>query len=159
VYTIMERDTSTSELPRIPTEDLASWVFNGPQYDQKKPVRIICQPFPIIYRQAICLRRQIANDDTAQILIDPANPSRSVSFNQAREIVGKLATGLRRAGLKIGDCVLVNSGNDVRKPQVRVGLNNTGLKRVYVRSTTQFFYSVSLQQVAYSQAQILVTNT
>lgn len=58
----------------------------------------------------------VANDDDAQILIDPANPSRSVSFNQARELVGKLATGFKRAGLKVGDCVLVNSGNDVRKP-------------------------------------------
>uniref|UniRef100_A0A093XTW5 Putative acyl-coenzyme A synthetase n=1 Tax=Talaromyces marneffei PM1 TaxID=1077442 RepID=A0A093XTW5_TALMA len=29
---------SASELPRIPTEDLASWVFNGPQYDRDKPI-------------------------------------------------------------------------------------------------------------------------
>lgn len=36
----MARNTSTSELPRIPTEDLASWVFNGPEYDREKPVRI-----------------------------------------------------------------------------------------------------------------------
>lgn len=66
--------------------------------------------------------RHIANDGNAQILVDPANPSRSVSFNQARELVGKLATGFRRAGLKVGDRVLVNSGNDVREPQVNLGL-------------------------------------
>lgn len=111
----MARNTSTPELPRIPTEDLASWVFNGPQYDREKPVRI---DFISL------LKRHPADDNTAQILIDPANPSRSISFNQAREIVGKLATGFRRAGLKVGDCVLVNSGNDVRKSRVSIGLIN-----------------------------------
>lgn len=103
---------SASELPRIPTEDLASWVFNGPQYDRDKPVRVMSHVFLITYSRAIA-DRHLANNDTAQILIDPANPSRSISYNHARETVGKIATGLRRAGLKIGDCVLVNSGNDV----------------------------------------------
>ncbi|KAI7977506.1 hypothetical protein EIK77_000456 [Talaromyces pinophilus] len=93
----MARNISTSELPRIPTEDLASWVFNGPQYDREKP-----------------------------ILIDPADPSRSISFNQARELVGKLATGFRRAGLKVGDCVLVNSGNDIYYPVLLLGVIAAG---------------------------------
>lgn len=108
----MERKTSTSELPRISTEDLASWVFNGPQYDREKPVSI---GFTSADDLSSGFCELVANDDDAQILIDPANPSRSVSFNQARKLVGKLATGFKRAGLKVGDCVLVNSGNDVRK--------------------------------------------
>jgi non-ribosomal peptide synthetase component E (peptide arylation enzyme) len=109
----MARNTSAPELPRIPTEDLASWVFNGPKYDRQKPVRI---SFIFHKRIVVELCKHLADDNTAQILIDPANPSRSVSFNQARELVGKLATGFRRAGLRVGDCVLVNSGNDVGKP-------------------------------------------
>ncbi|KAI9736311.1 MAG: hypothetical protein M1834_001197 [Cirrosporium novae-zelandiae] len=66
-----------SHHPPIPTQDLISWVFDGPIY------------------------------------IDPSNPLRSISYNQARVLVRKLAAGFRKAGLKRGDGVLIHSFNDV----------------------------------------------
>lgn len=123
---------NTSKHPRVPTEDLVSWVFNGTQYDREKPVCIMSQRYYKISAASLhrCKERackllwssyvaiRLANDATAQILIDPSDPSRYISYNKARELVGKLATGFRRAGLRPGDCVIVNSGNDVReKPE------------------------------------------
>lgn len=48
-----------------------------------------------------------------QVYIDVANPSRSISLNQARTIVRQLIAGLRKWGVKEGDCVAIHSFNDV----------------------------------------------
>ncbi|KAE8353424.1 hypothetical protein BDV28DRAFT_164950 [Aspergillus coremiiformis] len=41
------------------------------------------------------------------------NPSRSISYQQARTIIRKLIAGLRAWGVQNGDCVLVHSFNDL----------------------------------------------
>lgn len=51
----------------------------------------------------------------AKIYIDALDVSRSYSFNQAMQHISKLVAGLKAAGLRKGDCVLVNSLADVGK--------------------------------------------
>ncbi|KAJ5897209.1 hypothetical protein N7504_007497 [Penicillium tannophilum] len=68
----------------LPTKDLLSYIFDDPPYDQNKP-----------------------------IYIDAKNPSRSISCNQARSKIRKLIAGLRAAGFRKGDCVLIHSFNDI----------------------------------------------
>lgn len=53
-----------------------------------------------------------------QIYIDAHNPSRSISWNQARTIIRQLIKGLRNAGLQNGDCVAVHSLNNVRTESI-----------------------------------------
>ncbi|KAJ5934087.1 hypothetical protein N7466_003634 [Penicillium verhagenii] len=68
----------------LPTKDLLSFIFDDPPYDQDLP-----------------------------IYVDAKNPSRSISCNQARLKIRKLIAGLRAAGLRRGDCVLIHSFNDI----------------------------------------------
>ncbi|KAJ5921644.1 hypothetical protein N7454_009118 [Penicillium verhagenii] len=68
----------------LPTKDLLSFIFDDPPYDQDLP-----------------------------IYVDAKNPSRSISCNQARVLIRKLIAGLRAAGLRRGDCVLIHSFNDI----------------------------------------------
>ncbi|KAI9735365.1 MAG: hypothetical protein M1818_006560 [Claussenomyces sp. TS43310] len=68
----------------IPTQDILSWIFDDVKYDQDKP-----------------------------IYVDTETPSRSISSRQARSIIRKLAAGFAAAGLQRGDCVCLNSFNDV----------------------------------------------
>ncbi|KAK2756530.1 hypothetical protein FQN54_005423 [Arachnomyces sp. PD_36] len=67
----------------VPTQDLLSWIFDNPSYDQNRPV-----------------------------YIDAKDPSRSISCNQARKLIRQLIAGLRAAGFKKGDCLSVHSFND-----------------------------------------------
>ncbi|KAJ5365523.1 hypothetical protein N7517_008409 [Penicillium concentricum] len=68
----------------LPTNDLLSYTFDEPTYDQDQP-----------------------------LYVDVSNPTRSISCNQARKLVRRLIAGLRAAGLKKGDCVLIHSFNDI----------------------------------------------
>ncbi|KAL3455870.1 putative AMP-binding enzyme [Aspergillus heterothallicus] len=68
----------------IPTTDILTYLFANPKYDPDKPV-----------------------------YVDVANPSRSISSNQARTIIRQLIAGLRAWGVKEGDCVAIHSFNDI----------------------------------------------
>ena len=68
----------------IPNQDLLSWMFDNPKYDEDMP-----------------------------IYIDAARPERTISCRQARKIVRQLAAGLKAAGIEKGDCVSIHSFNDV----------------------------------------------
>ncbi|KAF2193159.1 acetyl-CoA synthetase-like protein [Zopfia rhizophila CBS 207.26] len=82
---------------RIPTEDILSWSIDSPQYDLDKPV-----------------------------YIDAANPQRTISARQGRSLIRKLAAGLRKQGLKKGDCVVVASFNDLYYPILALGIIAAG---------------------------------
>ncbi|KAJ5989741.1 hypothetical protein N7522_009948 [Penicillium canescens] len=73
-----------AERTLLPTEDLLSYIFDQPPYDQDQP-----------------------------IYIDVHDPSRSISCNQARKLVRQLIAGLRASGLQPGNCVLIHSFNDI----------------------------------------------
>ncbi|KAK6369655.1 uncharacterized protein PV06_10678 [Exophiala oligosperma] len=81
----------------ISNKDLLSWIFDDPQYDKDKPV-----------------------------YIDAADPSRSISFSQAKVFVRKLVAGLKAAGLKNGDCVCVSSFNDIYYSLLFLGIVAAG---------------------------------
>ncbi|KAL4864997.1 hypothetical protein BDV12DRAFT_200538 [Aspergillus spectabilis] len=68
----------------LPNTDVLTYLFSNPKYDPNKP-----------------------------LYIDVANPSRSISHNQARTIIRQLIAGLRAWGVKPGDCVAVHSFNDI----------------------------------------------
>ncbi|KAH6671219.1 4-coumarate-CoA ligase-like protein [Halenospora varia] len=68
----------------IPTKDIASWIFDDPQYDQDMP-----------------------------IYLDAKDPSRCLSLNQARTLVRQLISGFHAAGMRKGDCVCIYSFNDI----------------------------------------------
>lgn len=48
-----------------------------------------------------------------QIYVDTKDPTRTVSFNQARTIIRRLITGLRAAGVQVKDCVAIHAFNNV----------------------------------------------
>ncbi|KAL2850628.1 hypothetical protein BJY01DRAFT_233148 [Aspergillus pseudoustus] len=73
----------TARVP-IPSIDVLSYIFTEPKYDRNKP-----------------------------LYIDVANPSRSISYTEARKIVRQLIAGLRAWGLQPGDCVAIHSFNDI----------------------------------------------
>ncbi|EHA27955.1 hypothetical protein CBS147343_1532 [Aspergillus niger] len=68
----------------VPCTDVISYVFSDPPYDHDEP-----------------------------IYVDVHNPSRSISYNQARTIVRQLVSGLRAWGVQKGDCVAIHSFNDI----------------------------------------------
>jgi 4-coumarate--CoA ligase len=74
----------SDDVREIPTKDVLSWYFDDPQ----------CNPDEPIY-------------------IDAANTSRSYTHKQAKEIICKIAAGLKALGLKKGDTVCLHSFNDV----------------------------------------------
>jgi long-subunit acyl-CoA synthetase (AMP-forming) len=81
--------------------DLVSWTFSSPCADIDKPVR-----------------RNVDSTCTLsnhlQLLIDPSNTSRALTYRELRSYVRKLVAGLRAVGVQEGDCVCVSSFNDVR---------------------------------------------
>ncbi|EER39172.1 adenylate-forming enzyme AfeA [Histoplasma capsulatum H143] len=68
----------------LPSNDVLSWIFDNPSYDQDKPV-----------------------------YIDAKDPSNSISCNQARKIIRQLIAGLRAAGFEKGDCLNIHAFNDI----------------------------------------------
>ncbi|KAL4925699.1 acyl--CoA ligase [Aspergillus undulatus] len=81
----------------IPYTDIVTYLFSNPKYDPDRPV-----------------------------FIDVANPSRSISFNQARAIVRQLIAGLRAWGIKEGDCVAIHSFNDIYYPMLVLSIVGCG---------------------------------
>ncbi|KAF4627367.1 hypothetical protein G7Y89_g10788 [Cudoniella acicularis] len=65
----------------IPNKDIASWIFDDPQYDRDEP-----------------------------IYIDAKDPSRSLSLSQAQTVVQKLVAGLHAAGMSKGDSAAKECG-------------------------------------------------
>ena len=61
-----------------------------------------------------------------QIFVDATNTSRSVSHLQARKIIRQLIAGLRKAGVKSGDCVLIHSFNDISYPILFLAITGAG---------------------------------
>jgi len=100
----------------IPTKDILSSSFDNPCYD---------------------LDKLVSSDRTQsiwwcwhfQVYIDAVKPERSISGREGRSLVCKLVAGLRNAGLKPGDCVVVASFNDVRTSVTSPGI---ALTRVVV---------------------------
>ncbi|EXJ73638.1 uncharacterized protein A1O5_03400 [Cladophialophora psammophila CBS 110553] len=88
---------AAGETPEIPTKDICSWIFDEPKYDVNKP-----------------------------IFIDATNPNRSISHLQARKIIRQLIGGLRKAGVKRGDCVLIHSFNDIYYPILFLAIVGAG---------------------------------
>ncbi|KAK2739445.1 hypothetical protein FQN57_006574 [Myotisia sp. PD_48] len=73
-----------SSQAELATQDIVSWIFDAPQYDQDMP-----------------------------IYVDVHNPSNTISCNQARKYVRQIIAGLRAAGFKKGDTLNIHSFNDI----------------------------------------------
>jgi hypothetical protein len=86
----------------IPSHDLVSFIYEGYARDIDTPA-CVCAPDIYLY---------IA-DRTCQVYVDASNPSRFYTVRSAKQTVSRLVAGLRHAGLKKGDTVLVNSAGDV----------------------------------------------
>lgn len=82
----------------IPTKDISSWTFDELSYDWDDP-----------------------------IYVDGNNPSNSISARQALSLTRKLVAGFRAIGAQRGDCVCINSFNDVQYPILFHGLVAGGL--------------------------------
>ncbi|KAH8585761.1 hypothetical protein B0O99DRAFT_696168 [Bisporella sp. PMI_857] len=87
---------ATKYIP-ITGKDLLSWCFDDIPYDWDKP-----------------------------IYVDPNDPSRTISARQAKLIIRKLVAGFHAAGLKAGDCVCLNSFNDIQYSMVFLGVVAAG---------------------------------
>ncbi len=81
----------------IPNKDLSSWSFDDLKYDWDDP-----------------------------IYIDGLNPDNSISARQALTLIRKLAAGFRAIGVQQGDCVCINSFNDIHYPIFFHGLVAAG---------------------------------
>ncbi|KAL4779644.1 hypothetical protein BJX76DRAFT_365074 [Aspergillus varians] len=81
----------------VPYTDILSYLFSSPKYNPDKP-----------------------------LYVDVANPSRSISHNQARSIIRQLIAGLRAWGLKPGDCVAIHSFNDIYYPMLVLAIVGAG---------------------------------
>ncbi|GAB1205298.1 hypothetical protein APSETT445_003971 [Aspergillus pseudonomiae] len=64
--------------------------------------------------------------DESQIYNDASDPSRSISYNQARVIVRKLIAGLHAWGVQKGDCVAIHSFNDIYYSMLVLAINGAG---------------------------------
>ncbi len=114
---------ATGPVPDIPTTDICSWIFDRPKYDVNKPVsastntRNASAPFP---------DPNVADQRICQIFIDASKTNRSISHLQARKIIRQLIAGLRKAGVKPGDCVLIHSFNDIYYPILFLAITGVG---------------------------------
>ena len=75
------------EHAQIPTKDILSWTFDDLNYDWDEP-----------------------------IYIDGKNPKNSISPRQAKSLIRKLVAGFRALGVQNGDCLCMNSFNDITYP-------------------------------------------
>jgi acyl-CoA synthetase (AMP-forming)/AMP-acid ligase II len=64
--------------------------------------------------------------DDVPLLLDPENTSRSLSFIQLRSLVKQLIAGLAHVGIVPGDCVMVNSFNDIFYTVLYLGVVGSG---------------------------------
>ncbi|KJY00047.1 AMP-binding enzyme like protein [Zymoseptoria brevis] len=81
----------------LSNKDILSWTFDNLNYDWDSP-----------------------------IYIDALNPSRSISARQARTMARQLAAGLKKIGLRKGDCVSIHSANDIYYPIFFLGVIAAG---------------------------------
>ncbi|KAL8823903.1 MAG: hypothetical protein Q9191_005461 [Dirinaria sp. TL-2023a] len=83
----------------IPTKDILSWTFDNVPYDRDEP-----------------------------IIIDTARPERSISNNQAKNIVRKLVAGFRKWGVRAGkkNVVCLHSFNDIMYSVLFLGVVGAG---------------------------------
>ncbi|KAH0604902.1 uncharacterized protein H6S33_006570 [Morchella sextelata] len=81
----------------LPTTDLLSWMFDNQPYDCDK-----------------------------KIYIDASDTTRFITSAIAKNIIRKLAKGLRDAGLNKGDCVLVHAFNDIYYSMLVLGIVAAG---------------------------------
>jgi acyl-CoA synthetase (AMP-forming)/AMP-acid ligase II len=81
-----------------------------------------------------------------QVLHDAADPTRTISANQARTLIRKLVAGFQNAGLQRGDCVLIHSFNDIYYPILVLGIIAAG----GIYSGTNPSYTVSSQNAGKS---------
>lgn len=86
-----------SEHVPIPNTDLLTWMIDEPAYDKDKP-----------------------------IYIDTTDTARSISCRQARALIRRVGAGLRKAGLKPGDCVCLHAFNDILYPLACLGVVAAG---------------------------------
>ncbi|KAF2270820.1 acetyl-CoA synthetase-like protein [Lojkania enalia] len=85
------------EIIDIPTKDILSWISDGPEYDQSKP-----------------------------LYTDATNPSNSISAARAKRLIKQLIRGFQEAGLKKGDTVLIHSFNNIFYPIIVLGIIGFG---------------------------------
>lgn len=107
----------------IPTKDILSWTFDDLSYDQDEP-----------------------------IYIDGLNPKRSISAREARSIIRKLVAGLRAIGVKKGDCVCINSFNDICYPIFFLGVAAAGAVFTAVNpayTTYELSHTLKIAKVKY----------
>ena len=81
----------------IPTQDLSSWTFDNVDHNWDMP-----------------------------IYVDGSNPKNSISTRQALKLTRQLAAGFRAIGAQRGDCVCINSFNDIHYPIFFHGLVAAG---------------------------------
>jgi len=94
--------------------DLVSWTFAVEPVDLDSPVR-----YGDYFTKPPCPFAELS-----QLLIDASNTSRSLSFRGLRSQVKQLVAGLQDLDIQPGDCICVNSFNDVRinffQSQIRI---------------------------------------
>ncbi|KAJ5526555.1 hypothetical protein N7513_010714 [Penicillium frequentans] len=112
----------------LPTKDLLSYIFDDPPYDQNKP-----------------------------IYIDAKNPRRSISCNQARSTIRKLIAGLRAAGLRKGDCVLIHSFNDINYSILVLAIIGAG--GVYTGSNPSYTPNELAHHVRAAECKFLISES
>ncbi|KAJ5483836.1 Phenylacetyl-CoA ligase epaB [Penicillium diatomitis] len=115
-----------SERAQIPTTDLLSYIFDSPQYDQNKP-----------------------------IYVDAHRPTRSISCNQARHLIRQLIAGLRAAGLRRGDCVLIHSFNDINYSILVLAIIGAG--GVFTGSNPGYTHAELAHHIRASDTKFLIT--
>lgn len=81
----------------IPTKDILSWTFDHISYDWDDP-----------------------------IYVNGKNPKDSISARQAHSMIRKLTAGFKALGVRKGDCVCMNSFNDIHYPMFFLGLIGAG---------------------------------
>ncbi|CAG8212364.1 unnamed protein product [Penicillium salamii] len=65
-------------------------------------------------------------DPNEPIYVDTKDPTRTVSFNQARTIIRRLITGLRAAGVQVKDCVAIHAFNNIHYSLFVLAIIGTG---------------------------------
>ncbi|KAI5856369.1 4-coumarate-CoA ligase-like protein [Tricharina praecox] len=109
----------------VPNTDLLSWMFDKPIYDLEK----------IIF---------VSANDT----------SRTLTGVKCREIIRKIAKGLKDAGLKRGDTLLLHSFNDINYPLIVLGTIAAG--GVWTGSNPSYTTSELAHHIRASSARFIV---
>ncbi|KAF9891853.1 hypothetical protein FE257_003338 [Aspergillus nanangensis] len=115
----------------VPTTDILSYIFSNPAYDHDDPV-----------------------------YVDVHNPSRSLSYNQAKKIIRQLIAGLQAWGVKQGDCVAIHSFNDIYYSMlvlaiVGAGGVYTGTNPAYTTMELAHHFKASQTRFVLSEPEIL----